>query len=405
MTQPQSLHFPLWAKITTIAIVTTLLVLLLRAMDGLLTPFLWAMVTAYLLSPIVRILTHRTRISRFYWVLLLYVIAGFLIFTAVNTLGPLVADQFTSLRTALPDFANGASSWIQQHGAIRVGGVSINLQAAEDDLVRWLTTLITDIPKNLPNLVIGVIERLILWLVFLVVTFYLLLQGERVVNSVYTLVPPPHREEIRELGQSVDRVLGAYIRSQIILIMVMTLVTWAALSILQIQYALILAITTGFLEVIPFAGPYTAAAITIFVSLVQQTPPFGWPQWLLALVVAGVYLVLRQAEDHLIIPNLVGHIVKLHPIVVIFAVLAGGHLAGPLGLFVAIPVAASIRIVLAYLYNKLVDSPTPIAEVHAEEAELLGSTSGPVMAEPSPVTPPSQLPVRRTDRKDEPATR
>jgi len=87
--------------------------------------------------------------------------------------------------------------------------------------------------------------------------------------------------------------------------------------------------------------------------------------------VAIVYLVLRQAEDHLIIPNLVGHIVKLHPILVIFSILAGGHLAGALGLLIAVPIAATTRIILVYLYNKLADSPTPLSDIHVDEQALL----------------------------------
>ena len=89
------------------------------------------------------------------------------------------------------------------------------------------------------------------------------------------------------------------------------------------------------------------------------------------MVVGIIYLVLRQAEDHLIIPNLVGHIVKLHPVIVIFCILAGGHLAGALGLLISVPLAATARIILAYLYAKLIDSPAPVAEIRANEQELL----------------------------------
>jgi predicted PurR-regulated permease PerM len=109
----------------------------------------------------------------------------------------------------------------------------------------------------------------------------------------------------------------------------------------------------------------------MLVSLLQTTTPFGWPNWVLALVIGIIYLVLRQMEDHLIIPNLVGHIVKLHPILVIFAILAGGHLGGAMGLLISVPLAATVRIILAYLYSKIVDSPVPIAEIRAHERELL----------------------------------
>lgn len=369
--QAQALRFPLWAKIATVAIVIFLFIVLLRAMGSLLSPFLWAMVTAYLLSPLVRTLHVRTRTKRFWWVLLIYIVAGFLVYAAINSLVPRLFQQITDIQAAVPVFARDASAWIERNGTLQFGTFGFDLRPAEADLVAWFTELARGITESVPEIVFGVIERLILGLVFLVVTFYLLLQGDRLVEGVYNLVPAPFRGEIRELGNSIDRVLGAYIRSQIILIVLMSVLTWATLSVLQVQYALVLGIATGFLEIIPFVGPYTAAGIAVLVSLLQATTPFGWPNWLLAVVVAVCYLVLRQAEDHLIIPNLVGHIVELHPIIVIFAILAGGHLGGGLGLLVAIPLAATIRIILVYLYNKLVDSPQAIREVHEEEAELL----------------------------------
>lgn len=400
----QPLRFPLWAKITTAAIVSTLFLLLLRGMGGLLSPFLWAMVTAYLFNPLIRWLTNRTRLPRFWWVLLLYVVVGFLLFTAFTSLGPRVANQAAELQAALPVFVRDASEWIKQNGTLSFGSREIDLRPAEADVIEWFAGLASTLSSNVPTLIFNVLEQLILALVFLVVTFYLLLQGERIIDSIYNLVPAPYRQEIRTLGHSIDRVLGAYIRSQIILIVLMSVLTWASLSVLGVQYALVIGIATGFLEVIPFVGPYTAAGIAIFVSLLQATTPFGWPNWVLGIVVGVLYLVLRQLEDHLIIPNLVGHIVELHPIIVIFAILAGGHLGGALGLLIAIPVAATIRIILVYLYQKLIDSPTVLAEVRAETDELLDQT-GPPSRNAALSTEPHAEPTRRSDRKDEPATR
>jgi Predicted permease len=85
--------------------------------------------------------------------------------------------------------------------------------------------------------------------------------------------------------------------------------------------------------------------------------PFGLSNVALAILLGIIYFVLRQIEDHFIIPNVMGPLVRLHPGVVIFAILAGGALAGAFGLFISIPIAAVIRIVLSYLYRKLTDQP------------------------------------------------
>lgn len=378
--QPTRIIFPTWAKITTVAIVIALTILLLRAVGGLLNPFLWALITAYLLNPLVTTLHYRTRIARIWWVLLLYVIAGFVIYLGVNTLVPRLAKQYGDLVAALPNFAERTEQWIAENGTISVGGTTFDLRPGEAEVETFFAELGRELPHTVPEIVFDVFERIVLLLVYIVVTFYLLLQADRLIEHMYSLIPAPQRGEIGELGRSIDRVLGAYIRSQLLLIIIMAVVTYIPLSILGVQYALVLAIATGFLEIIPFVGPWTAASSAMLVALLQSTNTFGWPSWVLALVVGAIYTILRQAEDHLIIPNLVGRIVKLHPVIVIFSILAGAAIGGAMGLLMAVPVAATVKIILSYLYSKLVDSPVPLATVTSAEHHTLDDPPTPVAA-------------------------
>lgn len=380
--QTTRIVFPPWAKVATVAIIIALTILLLRTVGGLLSPFIWAIITAYLFNPLVSALANRTRISRVWWVVLLYIVAGFLLYLGVNWLVPRLAKQYSDLLSALPGFAAQTEQWIAENGTINIGGTNFDLRPGEAEIANFFTELGRELPATVPELVFGVFERLVLVLVYIVVTFYLLLQAEQIINNIYGLIPVPYREEIRELGRSIDRVLGAYIRSQLLLIVIMAVVTYIPLSILGVQYALVLAIATGFLEIVPFVGPWSAAGSAMLVALFQTSNTFGWPGWVLALVVGAIYTILRQAEDHLIIPNLVGRIVKLHPIIVIFTILAGAAIGGALGLLMAVPIAATIKIILTYLYNKLIDSPTPVAAIRAQEHQMLDQPPSPVAAAP-----------------------
>lgn len=376
--------FPLWAKITTAAVVIALTILLLRAVGGLLTPFIWAVITAYLFNPLVRVLSARTGLGRGWWVILIYLAAGLVIYLGVNWLAPRLGNQYADLVRSLPALAEATETWIEANGRFEIiNGVVFDLRILEEEIVNFIGELGRELPATIPELVFGVFERLVLVLVYLVVTFYLLVQADQIADNVYGLIPMPQQLEIRELGRSIDHVLGAYIRSQLLLIAIMAFLTYIPLSILGVRYALVLAIATGFLEIIPFVGPWTAAGSAALVALFGGSSNVGWPSWVLALVVIAIYTVLRQAEDHLIIPNLVGRIVKLHPVFVIFAILAGAAIGGALGLLMAVPLAATIKIILSYLYSKLVDSPAPVPVVRAEEEELLdrpaaraASTSG-----------------------------
>lgn len=380
--QQSRIIFPLWAKVATVAIIIVLTILLLRAVGGLINPFIWAIITAYLLNPLVTRLTMRTGFQRVWWVVLLYIVAGLLLYLGVNWVVPRLAKQYSDLVNALPNFATRAQQWIDQNGLITIGGTRLDLRPGEAEVANFFTELGRELPATVPELVFGVFERLVLLLVYLVVTFYLLLQADHITNTLYGLIPVQYREEIRELGRSIDRVLGAYIRSQLVLIIVMAVVTYIPLSILGVQYALVLAIATGFLEIVPFVGPWTAAGSAMLVALFQGSNTFGWPGWVLALVVGALYTILRQLEDHLIIPNLVGRIVKLHPVIVIFTILAGAAIGGALGLLMAVPLAATIKIVLTYLYNKLIDSPSAVAAVQADEHGMLDEPPAPLAAPP-----------------------
>lgn len=400
--QQTRIIFPLWAKIITAAIIIVLTIMLLRAVGGLINPFIWAIITAYLLNPLVSFCAARTRISRGWWVIMLYIIAGLLIYLAANWVVPRLARQYSDLVDALPGFAMRTERWIAENGTIALGGTTFDLRPGEAEIENFFTELGRELPATVPELVFGVFERIVLLLVYLVVTFYLLVQADQITENMYSLIPRPQREEVRELGRSIDRVLGAYIRSQLLLIAIMAVLTYIPLSILGVQYALILAIATGFLEIIPFVGPWTAAGSAMLVALFQSTNTFGWPGWVLALVVGAIYTILRQAEDHLIIPNLVGRIVKLHPIIVIFSILAGAALGGGLGLLMAVPLAATIKIILTYLYNKLIDAPAPMAAVSATEHQMLDDPPAPVAAPPGQgdLTEPKRISRKRSDPAD-----
>ncbi|MFM8593273.1 MAG: AI-2E family transporter, partial [Chloroflexota bacterium] len=140
--------------------------------------------------------------------------------------------------------------------------------------------------------------------------------------------------------------------------------------ILDVDYALSLAIATGFLELIPVIGPWTAGTIAVLIALFQPTAPFGWSNTTLAIVVALVYFTLRQLEDAFVIPLVIGRIVHLHPLLVIFVLVIGTSLGGALGLILAVPMAAVLKIIMSYFYGKVMAKPQRIVETIPELQSL-----------------------------------
>jgi predicted PurR-regulated permease PerM len=345
------------AKFITVAIIIALTILLIRGVSTILAPFIAAVITAYLFNPLITFLNRRTGFSRAIWIGLLYVAIGGLIYGLLSFLGPILTRQYLDLRDRLIPDIIAELQRLASSETIELMGIAINVSELEAPVLDFLNEISRSLPERLPHLVFTALESVVLFVTYLIVAFYLLLQTEQIVEKFYGLVPAPYRDEIRGLGRRIDEILGGYIRGTLLLIPIMSVLTYIALTILGVRYALVIAIATGFLEIIPLIGPWSAAGIAMSVALFQATAPFGWPNWVLALVVGAIYFILRMFEDNFIIPFVVGHAVHLHPVLVLFAILAGGAIGGPFGLLISIPVAAVTRLLLRYIYRKLVDAP------------------------------------------------
>jgi predicted PurR-regulated permease PerM len=184
------------------------------------------------------------------------------------------------------------------------------------------------------------------------------------------MVPPASRQELLPLGEQVSILLSRYVRGQLLLVVIMSTATTIGLTVFGVPFSLLLGLVTGVLEVIPIIGPITAGAVACLVALGNPNP-FGWSQLVYVGAIALMYTVLRHAEDYFVIPLVIGRIVRLHPAVVIFALLSGGAVFGLIGVVLAVPVAATLRLVLIYVSAKLRDEdPYPrLEEELAEEGE------------------------------------
>jgi predicted PurR-regulated permease PerM len=353
------IRFSYQAKWITSAIVVGLLIVFLHEITHILPPFIGAIITAYLFNPLIGWLHRRTGISRAIWIVILYIVAGSVLYGLFTALWPRVVQQSRDLAASAPMIIRELTIWFEQNESIVLGDMVISLAPLEAQVIGLIRDVAGWLSGNVPKIVFSALESVIYLLVYLIITFYLLLQAPQLKEWARNLIPSPYRREIGDLGYQIDRVFNAYIRGQLILIVIMSVLLYIPLSILQVPYALVIAIASGVLEILPIIGPWSAAGIAMTVALFQPVTPFGLSNVSLAILLGVIYFVLRQIEDHFIIPNVMGPLVRLHPGVVIFAILAGGALAGAFGLFISIPIAAVIRIILSYLYRKLTDQPEP----------------------------------------------
>lgn len=331
-------------------------------------PFLWAAILGYILLPVVRAFEHRLTNHRGVAAAIVFIVVLLVIAGGVRFLAPLAVEQAQTFQRSLPTLVanaqNTLAETLDQMGAEDLVPIVFGpIATAPVEVSRGVATLAVPF-------IVGFSHFLLEFLVFLIATFFFLRDWPRLIDWMRRQVPPASRHELLPLGAEVSNLLSRYVRGQLLLVVIMTTATTIGLTLFGVPFSLLLGIVTGVLEVIPIIGPITAGAIASLVALGNPNP-FGWSQLVYVGAIAAMYTVLRHAEDYFVIPLVIGRIVRLHPALVIFALLTGGAAFGLLGVVLAVPVAATLRLVLIYVSAKLRDEdPFPLLEEElAEEGE------------------------------------
>lgn len=382
MPQAQSRWTPTTKRVV-VATLVALAVLLAVALQHIVAPFLWAFVLGYVLLPAVAFLERRFHMRRGLAAAIVFIALVGIIALFIRLIAPIAVAEVRDAQRALPGIVrNAQNSVVEWLRDLEIGGLDeVILGQGTQEIAQRAGGVLVSLVTTVGRLALEL-------LLFLVAVFFVLRDAPRFGAFLGAQVPRPHRREILHIARQVDQLIARYIRGQLVLVGLMSAVTAVGLSLLGVPYGVVLGLMTGVLELIPIAGPITAGAIASVVALGHSPNPFGWSQLAYVGAVIVMYTVLRHAEDYFVIPSVIGRIVHLHPLVVIFSVLAGGAIFGLLGVLLAVPAAATMRLVLVYVAAKLRDED-PLAELEREiEAEVAeGAVPGPNVAPPARTAP------------------
>ncbi|MGD0248299.1 MAG: AI-2E family transporter [Candidatus Limnocylindrales bacterium] len=344
---------------------------------GIIGPFVVAAILAYAFSPVVSGVQRRTRLPR-----MAVVGIGYLIFLAI--MGGLAFVAAQRLGSELRDLsANGhdviSSALHNLFGdTLTIAGNAYSV----DDLATQIKKALLDV-VNSPTSAVQMAERAVdvalKVILCLIITFYLLLDGDRFGRFALRFLAREQRADTLRLAHRIHVVLGRWLRGQLLLIALVAAVMYVILGpILHIPYALALAILSGVLEIIPLVGPLIAAALA-------GTVAFSAHGTDTTIVVLVVYFVVRQVEDQVIMPLVIGRAVQLHPVITIFAVLVGLSTWGILGGLLGVPVAAAINVTLHELYPQETgghpDSTAPVEKAARPRGAVAAAGKGGAAAE------------------------
>jgi predicted PurR-regulated permease PerM len=323
-----------------------LLILFLYIERDILTPFILAAIFAYVFNPLINLFSRYLKFPRSFSIILVYIILIFSVIYIGNILTRELIRESENIRQIVVNY---------------IAYLKDNLNSLPNVIQPYVSSF-TEFPKPQVE-TLGLtafpvfslaFSGIINFFVFVFATFFFLKDNEKLTEKILLLIPQDERIEVSALIKKVNNVLSKYLRGQIILIICLTIILFIAFSLLGVKNALTISILSALAGIVPMIGTIAAIIVGTFVIVLSggvHALQLGLVETILLIV--GVYYSAQLIQDYILAPFILGKAVKLHPLVILFAALAGGNLGGILGLVLAVPVAATLKIIFEFILDKI----------------------------------------------------
>jgi predicted PurR-regulated permease PerM len=330
------------------------------------TPFAAGIALGYLLDPVVYRL-EKIGVNRLGAALIILVVFAAAFVVVLIVIVPILAGQLVSFAQRLPDYAirlqalavqegealieKYGGSWINDFG-LREQLSSAQLQQSVGDFVSRGAQWLVDFLRSLVSGGAAVFDFLSVLIITPVVAFYILVDWERMVAEIDSWLPVEHREQLRQIAREINQALAGFVRGQSLVCLFLGLWYGIGLTLVGLDFGFLIGCIAGLLSFIPYVGSLVALVLSMIVALVQGWPGLKLLGMTLVIVVSGQFL-----EGYVVSPKLVGESIGLHPVWLMFALLAFGQLFGFVGLVIAVPVAAAAGVIARHLIGVYLASP------------------------------------------------
>jgi predicted PurR-regulated permease PerM len=347
------IEIPRWVQLGTLPVLLLVAWFTIGLVGEAIFVFLTAMLIALVLNPIVRAL-HRAHIPRSIGVFLVYL--GFIaVLVLVGVLiAPPALRQLRALLDTLPSLVEGARGGIDnlQRLADRLRlNIDVNAEAAA--IAQSLSRSLPTLTGSLVDLGVSLIRGITITIIIVVVSIYMLLDAKRIVRFITTHFPTRSQADGEQWVAVVQSAVINYVKAQVLLSGALGLSAGLAMWLLGVigvfpsgsKYAVFFGVWTAIMEVIPYVGPVMAAVPPTIVALFHSP--------LAALWVIVTFLLIQQVEGHILAPLIMGTRFKVHPLLVIFVILAGGQIHGLTGAFLAIPLIPMVKESITFFSSRV----------------------------------------------------
>jgi predicted PurR-regulated permease PerM len=327
-----------------------------------LTPFIAAALLAYLGDPLADRL-QKLRMPRSLAVVCVFLMTFLVLGLLILLIGPLVSAQIGALFDALPDIARQVEQvwmprilgWFSVEGGDDVG-IGAFLARYSEMFGSWSGKVLLSVGKSG-----GVLAAAVLSLFLIpIITFYMLRDWDLIVAHIGALVPESQRETVYQLARESDEVLGAFLRGQVLVMLALAFLYSFGLWLVDLKFAVAIGVVAGLVSFVPYLGFVFGIALAMLTMALEPN------LWQLAGVIA-TFAIAQGIEGTVLTPKLVGDRIGLHPVIVIFAVAAGGQLFGFFGILLALPAAAVLSVLVRFAYHRyLKEHPEAVVEIELE---------------------------------------
>ena len=312
-------------------------------------PLIFAIILVYLFKPLVDRLEAR-RVPRVLGGCLSYLLFGGVLVLLGVVAVPAISSQTADLVEQFPQLIDKTSNAvIDTAERFNLPFGLENVESMSASIRDWFANpdnreVILDGLGQVGEIALGVIEVLVIALLAPVLAFYIIVDTHNLQKSAERMIPHGLREEVLHVGRQVARAVSGFIRGQLVVALIVGTLSSAVLYFLDLPFWLIVGLTTGLLNIVPFIGPWVGGILGVATALISgDASTAAW--------VAVAFLIIQQIDNHIISPVVLRVAVRLGPATIILALLAGGSIGGLFGVLVAVPLTAVLKIVAGHLWR------------------------------------------------------